>query len=128
MYANLYGELCRPPFADFHVNSRDATTRNFHCQRMEGERGLRQSYLPLNRLVDWASVHKIADMAGQGSAGNVLAALCSFFIPGLGQLLQGRLLMAIVQFCLAAILWFVLLGWIIHLWSILDAALFKPGK
>jgi len=54
-------------------------------------------------------------MAGQGSAGNVLAALCSFFIPGLGQLLQGRLLMAIVQFCLAAILWFVLLGWIIHL-------------
>jgi hypothetical protein len=28
--------------------------------------------------------------------------------------------------CLAAILWFVLLGWIIHLWSILDAALFKP--
>ena len=128
MYANLYNKLCRPPFADFHVNSRDATTRNFHCQRMEGERGLRQSYLPLNRLVDCASVHKVADMAGQGSAGNVLAALCSFFIPGLGQLLQGRLLMAIVQFCLAAILWFVLLGWIIHLWSILDAALFKPGK
>ena len=28
-------------------------------------------------------------MAGQGSGGNVLAALCSFFIPGLGQLLQG---------------------------------------
>src|SRR2546427_6772457 len=66
-------------------------------------------------------------MAGQGSAGNVLAALCSFFIPGLGQLLQGRLLMAIVQFCLAAILWFVLLGWVIHLWSILDAALFKKA-
>ena len=78
------------------------------------------------RLVDFASAHKIEGMAGQGSAGNVLAALCSFFIPGLGQLLQGRLLMAIVQFCLAAILWFVLLGWIIHLWSILDAALFKP--
>jgi TM2 domain-containing membrane protein YozV len=93
-----------------------------------GNRGLRQSYLPPNRLVDCASAHKITDMAGQGSAGNVLAALCSFFIPGLGQLLQGRLVMAIVQFCLAAILWFVLLGWIIHLWSILDAALFKPGK
>jgi hypothetical protein len=79
-------------------------------------------------LVDLASAHRIEAMAGQGSAGNVLAALCSFFIPGLGQLLQGRLLIAIVQFCLAAILWFVLLGWIIHLWSILDAALFKPGK
>lgn len=65
-------------------------------------------------------------MAGQGSAGNVLAALASFFIPGLGQLLQGRLGMAFVQFVLAIILWFFLLGWIIHLWSILDAALWKP--
>jgi TM2 domain-containing membrane protein YozV len=65
-------------------------------------------------------------MAGQGSAGNVLAALASFFIPGLGQLLQGRLVMAAIQFVLAAVLWFVLLGWIIHLWSIIDAALWKP--
>lgn len=65
-------------------------------------------------------------MAGQGSGGNVLAALCSFFIPGLGQLLQGRLLMAIVQFVLAAVLWFILMGWIVHLWSIIDAARFTP--
>jgi len=65
---------------------------------------------------------------GQGSAGNVIAALCSFFIPGLGQLVQGRLLMAIVQFVLAALLWLVLLGWIIHLWSILDAALYRRGN
>ncbi|MGH7654095.1 MAG: hypothetical protein ACREN6_05465 [Gemmatimonadaceae bacterium] len=36
-------------------------------------------------------------MSGQGSAGNVIAALCSFFIPGLGQLVQGRLGMAILQ-------------------------------
>jgi hypothetical protein len=79
-----------------------------------------------NQLVDFAFAPNVEGMAGQGSAGNVLAALCSFFIPGLGQLLQGRLLMAIVQFCLAAILWFFLLGWVIHLWSILDAALFKP--
>lgn len=65
-------------------------------------------------------------MTGQGSAGNVIAALCSFFIPGLGQLLQGRPLMALVQFVLAGVLWVVLLGWAVHLWSILDAALFKP--
>ena len=65
-------------------------------------------------------------MAGQGSGGNVLAALCSFFIPGLGQLLQGRLGMAFIHFVLAVILWFFLLGWIIHLWSILDAAKFNP--
>lgn len=66
-------------------------------------------------------------MSGQGSTGNVIAALCSFFVPGLGQLIQGRLLMAIVQFVLAGFLWFFLLGWAVHLWSILDAALFK-GK
>ena len=65
-------------------------------------------------------------MTGQGSTGNVIAALASFFIPGLGQLLQGRLLKAGIMFVLAGILWWFLLGWIIHLWSILDAALWKP--
>ncbi len=65
-------------------------------------------------------------MAGQGSTGNVIAALCSFFIPGLGQLIQGRLLMAILMFVLSGILWVFLLGWIVHLWFVLDAALFKP--
>jgi TM2 domain-containing membrane protein YozV len=65
-------------------------------------------------------------MAGQGSAGNVIAAVCSFFIPGLGQLVQGRLGMAILQFVLAIVLWIFLLGWAIHLWSIVDAALWKP--
>ncbi len=67
-------------------------------------------------------------MTGQGSGGNVLAALCSLFIPGLGQLLQGRLGMAVVQFVLAAALWFVLMGWIIHSWSIIDAAKFDIRK
>ncbi len=65
---------------------------------------------------------------GQGSGGNVLAALCSFFVPGLGQLLQGRLLAALFQFVLAGALWFVWMGWIVHLWSIIDAARFEPKK
>ena len=64
-------------------------------------------------------------MAGQGSGGNVLAALCSFFIPGLGQLLQGRLLAAAIQFVLASVLWLALLGWIVHIYSIVDAARYK---
>ena len=64
-------------------------------------------------------------MTGQGSAGNVIAALASFFIPGLGQLLQGRVLMAVIHFVLAAVLWIFLLGWVIHLWSIIDAAVWK---
>lgn len=66
-------------------------------------------------------------MPGQGSAGNVLAALCSLIIPGLGQLLQGRFLIAVIQFFAAALLWFILMGWVIHLWSILDAARWKPS-
>ncbi len=65
-------------------------------------------------------------MAGQGSGGNVLAALCSFFIPGLGQLLQGRLLIALIQFFLAAFLWLFWMGWLIHLWSVLNAARWRP--
>ncbi|PKD43553.1 hypothetical protein [Rhodohalobacter barkolensis] len=65
-------------------------------------------------------------MAGQGSGGNVIAALASLIIPGLGQLLQGRLIISVVMFVSAAVLWVILLGWVIHLWSILDAAKFKP--
>jgi len=63
---------------------------------------------------------------GQGSAGNVIAALASFFIPGLGQLIKGRMVRAAVFFVAAVLLWFILMGWIIHLWSIIDAALWKP--
>ena len=67
-------------------------------------------------------------MTGQGEAGNVIAALCSFFIPGLGQLVQGRIFMALIMFVSAAALWMILLGWIIHIWSIIDAAMFKPKR
>ena len=62
---------------------------------------------------------------GPGSSGNVLAAICSFFIPGLGQLVQGRILKAAIMFVLAALLWWVFMGWIIHIWSVIDAALYR---
>lgn len=68
--------------------------------------------------------------AGQGSAGNVIAALASLFFPGLGQLVQGRLLAAILFFVGAGVLWFIslgTLGWIMHLWASLNAALWKPS-
>ncbi|MFZ5950845.1 MAG: hypothetical protein ACOYXC_09065 [Candidatus Rifleibacteriota bacterium] len=61
-------------------------------------------------------------MAEQGSAGNVIAALCSFFYPGLGQLIQGRPFSAAFYFILGSVLWFFLLGWLIHLIACLDAA------
>ena len=65
-------------------------------------------------------------MEGRGSTGNVIAAVCSFFIPGLGQLVQGRPVMALVHFVLAAALWIIFLGWVVHIWSIIDAAVWKP--
>ena len=65
-------------------------------------------------------------MTGQGSTGNVIAALCSFFVPGLGQLLQGRVITALVHFVLTGVLWFFWLGWIMHLWSTISAARWRP--
>jgi TM2 domain-containing membrane protein YozV len=62
----------------------------------------------------------------QGSTGNVIAALVSFFIPGLGQLIQVRVLAAIGFFVLSGVLWFFFLGWIGHILETIDAAVWKP--
>jgi TM2 domain-containing membrane protein YozV len=69
-------------------------------------------------------------MHGQGSAGNVIAALSSFFIPGLGQLIQGRVLAALFFFILSGILWFITFGWggwIGHVVACIEAARWKPA-
>lgn len=71
-------------------------------------------------------------MSSQGSGGNVLAAICNVFFPGLGQLVQGRLLAAII-FAIVCVggyaLWWLIIPAIIaaafHLFSIIDAATFK---
>lgn len=66
---------------------------------------------------------------GQGSTGNVIAALCSFFIPGLGQLVQGRMGMALLHLIAGVVVWavsFGTMGWIVHIWSTIDAAIWKP--
>ncbi|MCA9247538.1 MAG: hypothetical protein KDA42_10495 [Planctomycetales bacterium] len=65
-------------------------------------------------------------MTRQGSAGNVIAALCSFFVPGLGQLIQGRPLKGLLHLVVDVALWFFLLGWIMHIWSAIEAARFEP--
>lgn len=64
----------------------------------------------------------------QGSAGNVIAALASFFIPGLGQLLQGRPFYAIFFFVASVILWFFFMGWLVALVATLHAALYNPNR
>lgn len=74
-------------------------------------------------------------MPQQGSGGNVLAAICNIFIPGLGQLVQGRILRALMFFIVASVCYalaatviFIFLwpvGLIFHIWSIIDAARFR---
>jgi len=70
-------------------------------------------------------------MSEQGSTGNVLAAICSFFIPGLGQLVQGRILSAALFFLITAagyaLWWLIIPPVIVHIWSIVDAARYTPG-
>ncbi len=73
-------------------------------------------------------------MASQGSGGNVIAALCNIPFPGLGQLVQGRLMAAILFFVFCAVgyaLWILvvpgIVAAVIHLWAILDAATFKSN-
>jgi TM2 domain-containing membrane protein YozV len=68
-------------------------------------------------------------MAGKGSTGNVIAAVASFFIPGLGQLVQGRIFAAIFMFLLAAaihVFSFGLLGWVGHVIAAIHAAVYDP--
>lgn len=74
-------------------------------------------------------------MSNQGSGGNVLAAICNVFIPGLGQLVQGRILAAILFFVGMIISWslaIILIGYlivpIVYIWSIVDAARYTPSN
>jgi len=69
---------------------------------------------------------------GQGSTGNVIAAICNVFFPGLGQLVQGRIFPAIIIaiVCVVgyALSWLIVpavIAGICHLFSIIDAATYK---
>lgn len=62
------------------------------------------------------------DNRGGGSTGGIFPAILSFFVPGLGQFLLGRWLRAFAHLVMSILLWVVLLGWVIHLYSAWDAA------
>jgi len=67
---------------------------------------------------------------GKGSSGNVIAGIASFFVPGLGQLVQGRIFAAIFMFVLSGVIWLVsfgTLGWVGHVIAALHAAVYDPG-
>lgn len=64
-------------------------------------------------------------MASPGSFGNMVAAFLSLSVPGMGQFFQGRILAAVVQLIAAGFLWAVMLGWLVHLYSSIDAARYR---
>lgn len=56
------------------------------------------------------------------------ASVISFLLPGVGQLIQGKRLLAILLFSSAVVLWFAFLGWIVHCAAAYDAATFKEYR
>lgn len=58
----------------------------------------------------------------QEKRGGLFPAILSLLLPGLGQLLMGRIGAAIGHFCVSLLLWCVLLGWLVHIYSAYDAA------
>ncbi len=63
-----------------------------------------------------------------GIAARGVAALCSLCVPGLGQLIQGRIAAALIFFGASVVLWCCCLGWIPHAWSVIDAAVWTPSS
>ena len=66
---------------------------------------------------------------GRGSAGNVIAGIASLIIPGLGQLVQGRIFPALFLFVLAfvvQVISFGTLGWVIHIIAAVHAGVYDP--
>lgn len=60
------------------------------------------------------------------SGSNAGAAIASFFIPGLGQVIQGRPAHGALFFFGSLVLWPFYVGWILHLVSAFEAGAFKP--
>lgn len=90
---------------------------------------------------EWLDERALERQAGRGGTtvvverSNTLPALASFFVPGLGQLIQGRLLPALAFFAVATLFWvFSLAGLVgalaalcfagpaVHIWAAIDAA------
>ncbi|QED30301.1 hypothetical protein FRD01_06445 [Microvenator marinus] len=50
-----------------------------------------------------------------------MALLLSLILCGTGQMYNGEVSKGIMMMVLCFLLWFVLLGWVVHIWSIVDA-------
>ena len=76
-------------------------------------------------------------MSNTDQTSNTIAALASFFIPGLGQLVQGRAAAGILFFVADGVAWLLALFTvflliplpiIVTIWAVLNAAKYKPSS
>jgi len=62
---------------------------------------------------------------GPASIGNIFCAISGLVVAGSGQLAQRRFLIGGIMFFTAGGLWFLMLGWLVHIWSFFDALYFR---
>ncbi len=74
--------------------------------------------------------HGSFDTHHPSGSNNGIAAICSFLLPGLGQFVQGRAAAGIAFLIGACVLAFPFIfpAIIVYLWSIIDAAVYKPPR
>ncbi len=72
------------------------------------------------------------DRPRRGGTGNVIAAVASAILPGVGQLAQGRTGPGLFFLVAATVLWILMsiccvpVAVVVHIWACLDAALWEP--
>jgi TM2 domain-containing membrane protein YozV len=76
------------------------------------------------KMRDYKKVNELNSM-NQSSIANVIAGIASFIIPGLGQLVQGRIKPAAFLAISAALLWIIALGWIVGIYAAYEAATYN---
>lgn len=74
-----------------------------------------------NALVPVGDQHLALDHIEQPEHQPGMALLLSLILCGTGQIYNGEVSKGIMMMVLCFLLWFVLLGWVIHIWSIVDA-------
>ncbi|MDX8524767.1 GYF domain-containing protein [Mesorhizobium sp. MSK_1335] len=108
-------KVAAPP-ARGNSDSRVSASEGATIVQVTNNLGPQPGYGVAGVLLDGAAANK--------SAG--LALVLSLLICGLGQFYNGQIGKGILMFVLMIALWFVLLGWIIWIWSAVDA--YKTAK
>ena len=112
-------------FDDLIMLNRRGDISGFDKIREDGSEGWVDAFKLLGAL---SRADEDPPVSNTSTSAGVIAGVASFFVPGLGQVVQGRIFMGIFYFGFAFFLWFILLGWIAHLASAYEAATYKEQR